>query len=41
MDIRKTVELLFASKIRGHGLVLGEADLTSPDSRMIMQVISA
>ncbi|MFK3711645.1 recombinase family protein [Leclercia adecarboxylata] len=41
MDIRKTVELLSASKIRVHCLALGGVDLTSPAGKMTMQVISA
>lgn len=41
MDIRKTVEMLFASEIRVHCLALGGVDLTSPAGKMTMQVISA
>lgn len=41
MDIRQTVELLAASEIRVHCLVLGGVDLTSPAGKMTMQVISA
>lgn len=41
MDIRKTVELLFASEIRVHCPALGGVDLTSPAGKMTMQVISA
>ncbi|QAV47646.1 recombinase family protein [Pantoea agglomerans] len=41
MDIRQTVELLAASEICVHCLVLGGVDLTSPAGKMTMQVISA
>lgn len=41
MDVRATVELLEASGVHVYCLALGNADLTSPAGKMIMQVINA
>ncbi|MCE4543264.1 MULTISPECIES: recombinase family protein [unclassified Caballeronia] len=41
MDVRATVERLYAIGVRVHCLALGGVDLTSPAGRMTMQVINA